>query len=161
ILTYTLVPTIAHFLLRNQHSHSTRMDSGDPPRGLFARFQRGFEHRLERFRQAYLGLLQLALHHRFWFVGGFLAVALLSLGLAPTLGEDFFPSVDSGAIKIHLRAPTGTRIEETTALTDQVEQKIRSIIPPARVASIVDNIGLPVSGINISYGNSGTIGAFD
>src|SRR5260370_22476808 len=99
--------------------------------------------------------------HRLWFVGGFLGVALLSLGLVPTLGQDFFPSVDSGAIKLHLRAPTGTRIEETTALTDEVEQKIRTIIPPARVASIVDNIGLPVSGINISYGNSGTIGVFD
>jgi multidrug efflux pump subunit AcrB len=161
VLTYTLVPTLAHFLLRNQHSHSTRTESGEAPRGLVSRFQRGFEHRFERFRQAYLGLLQLALHHRFWFVGAFLAVALLSLGLAPTLGEDFFPSVDSGAIKIHLRAPTGTRIEETTALTDQVEQKIRAIVPPARLASIVDNIGLPVSGINISYGNSGTIGVFD
>jgi multidrug efflux pump subunit AcrB len=135
-LTYTLVPTMAHFLLRNQHHHSTRSeDAGPPPKGFFARFQRGFEHHFERLRQGYLGLLQLALQHRFWFAGGFLCVALLSLGLAPFLGQDFFPSIDAGAIRIHMRAPTGTRIEETTRLTDQVEQKIRAIIPPASRAS--------------------------
>jgi len=103
----------------------------------------------------------MALGRRFWFAGGFLGVALLSLGLAPFLGRDFFPSVDAGAIKIHMRAPTGTRIEEATLLADQIEQKIRTIIAPDRVASIVDNIGLPISGINIAYGNSGTIGVFD
>jgi multidrug efflux pump subunit AcrB len=162
VLTYTLVPTMAHFLLRNQHHHSTRSDDGEaPPKGAFARFQHGFEHYFERLRQAYLGLLELALRNRFWFAGGFLGVALLSLGLAPFLGQDFFPAIDSGAIRIHMRAPTGTRIEETTRLTDQVEQKIRALIPPGRIASVVDNIGLPNSGINISYGSSGTIGVFD
>jgi multidrug efflux pump subunit AcrB len=162
ILTYTLVPTMAHFLLRNQHHHSTRSDDGQPPpKGFFARFQHGFEHYFERLRQGYLGLLELALHHRLWFAGGFLCVTLVSLGLAPFLGQDFFPAIDAGAIRIHMRAPTGTRIEETTRLTDQVEQKIRALIPPDRVASIVDNIGLPNSGINISYGSSGTIGVFD
>src|SRR6202522_1671361 len=162
VLTYTLVPTMAHFLLRNQHHHSTRSDDGEPPpKGFFARMQHGFEHYFERVRQAYLGLLELALHHRFWFAGGFLGVALMSLGLAPFLGQDFFPAIDAGAIRIHMRAPTGTRIEETTRLTDQVEQKIRALVPPYRIASIVDNIGLPNSGINISYGSSGTIGVFD
>ncbi|MGA2043249.1 MAG: efflux RND transporter permease subunit [Roseiarcus sp.] len=162
ILTYTLVPTMAHFLLRNQHRHSAGAGSAEPHRpGLFARFQRGFERQFERLRRGYVGLLQLALHHRFWVAGGFLCVALLSLGLAPYLGEDFFPSVDAGAIRIHLRAPTGTRIEETTRLADEVEKKIRAIIPAEHIASIVDNIGLPISGINISYGNSGTIGDFD
>ena len=162
ILTYTLVPTMAHFLLRNQHQHSTRSEDGEPPpKGLFVRFQHGFEHYFERLRQGYLGLLELALRHRFWFVGGFLCVALASVGLAPFLGQDFFPAIDAGAIRIHMRAPTGTRIEETTRLTDQVEQKIRALVPPDRIASIVDNIGLPNSGINISYGSSGTIGVFD
>jgi multidrug efflux pump subunit AcrB len=162
ILTYTLVPTMAHFLLRGQHRHVTSGDSdAPPPAGFFSRFQRGFEHQFERLRRGYMGLLRLALLHRYWFAGGFLCFALLSLALAPYLGQDFFPSVDGGAIRIHMRAPTGTRIEETTALTDQVEQKIRAIVPPNRVASIVDNIGLPVSGINVSYGNSGTIGVFD
>jgi multidrug efflux pump subunit AcrB len=162
ILTYTVVPTMAHFLLRGQRHHSTRVDTDDPPgTSVFAHFQHGFEHQFERLRRGYMGLLRLALRRRFWFAGGFLGVALLSLGLAPFLGQDFFPSVDAGAIKIHMRAPTGTRIEETTLLTDQVEQAIRAIIPPDRVASVVDNIGLPISGINISYGNSGTIGVFD
>ena len=162
ILTYTLVPTMADFLLRGQHHHSTRVEDGDPPpAGLFGRFQRGFEHHFERLRQGYMGLLQLALTYRFWFAGGFLGVSLISLGLAPYLGQDFFPAVDSGSIKIHMRAPTGTRIEETTLLADQIEAKVRTIIPPDRLASIVDNIGLPISGINISYGNSGTIGVFD
>jgi multidrug efflux pump subunit AcrB len=162
ILTYTLVPTMAHFLLRNQHHHASHGEPDESaPVGFFKRFQLGFEHQFERLRSAYMELLRLALQHRFWFAGGFLCTALLSLGLAPFLGQDFFPSVDSGAIKIHIRAPTGTRIEETTLLTDQVEKKIRSIIPPDRLASVVNNIGLPNSGINISYGNSGTIGDFD
>jgi multidrug efflux pump subunit AcrB len=162
ILTYTLVPTMAHFLLKNQHHHATLGDAGEPRRlGLFGRFQQGFEHYFERFRQGYLGLLRLALAHRFVFAGGFVCFALLSFGLAPFLGQDFFPSIDSGAIKIHMRAPTGTRIEETTRLTDEVEQKIRSIIPPDRLTSVVNNIGLPNSGINLSYQNTGTIGVFD
>ena len=162
ILTYTLVPTMARFLLRGQAHHSTHADEPDPPKsGVFTRFQRGFERRFERFRQAYLGLLSLALAHRFWFAGGFIAVAFASLALAPVLGEDFFPSVDSASIRIHLRAPTGTRIEQTSKLADEVDAAIRKIIPRNRLVSIVDNIGLPNSGINISYGNSGTIGVFD
>ena len=162
ILTYTLVPTMAHFLLASQHHHAAPDGSGEPPRvGFFGRLQRGFETYFEWFRQGYLGVLRLALLHRFVFAGGFVCVALLSLGLAPFLGQDFFPSVDAGAIKIHMRAPTGTRIEQTTVLADQVDQKIRAIIPPDRLASVVDNIGLPVSGINLSYSNTGTIGVFD
>ena len=161
ILTYTLVPTMARFLLKEAHAHAGHGHGASARPGVFARFQGGFERRFERLRQGYVGLLGLALQHRVAFACGFLAVALLSLGLVPTLGEDFFPAIDSGAIRIHLRAPTGTRIEETTLLTNRVEQKIRAIIPPKRVASIVNNIGLPISGINISYGNSGTIGVFD
>jgi multidrug efflux pump subunit AcrB len=162
ILTYTLVPTMAHFLLKNQHPHGADSGSAAPRRvGFFGRFQQRFEHYFERFRQAYLGLLQLALAHRFAVAGGFICFALLSLGLAPFLGQEFFPSIDSGAIRMHVRAPTGTRIEETTRLTDEIEQKVRSIIPPDRVASVVNNIGLPNSGINLSYQNTGTIGVFD
>jgi multidrug efflux pump subunit AcrB len=162
ILTYTLVPTMAHFLLKNQHHHAPGGDSGEPRRlGIFGRFQQRFEHYFEQFRQGYLAILGLALHHRFVFAAGFVCFALLSLGLAPFLGQDFFPSIDSGAIRMHLRAPTGTRIEETTRLTDEVEQKIRSIIPSDRLTSVVNNIGLPSSGINLSYQNTGTIGVFD
>jgi multidrug efflux pump subunit AcrB len=161
-LTYTLVPTMAHFLLRNQHRHTAPGETADvPATGFFSRFQRGFEMRFEQLRETYLGLLRLALSHSYTFAGGFLAVALLSFALAPFLGQDFFPSVDSAAIRIHIRAPTGLRIEETTALVDRVEQKVRQIIPQDRVLSVVNNIGLPNSGINTAYSNSGTIGVFD
>ncbi|MFK5596205.1 efflux RND transporter permease subunit [Methylobacterium sp. HMF5984] len=156
-LTYTLVPTLARYLL-TEHAHG--QDPANKP-GPFARFQRGFERRFEALRQAYLGLLGLALSRRKSFAVGFLAVVGLSFGLVPYLGRDFFPDVDAGALRIHLRAPTGTRIEEMTALTGRVEGRLRALIPPGRVASVVNNIGLPISGINISYGNSGTIGTFD
>ncbi|MCJ2134005.1 efflux RND transporter permease subunit [Methylobacterium sp. J-026] len=156
-LTYTLVPTLARYLL-TEHTHG--QDPAAKP-GPFARFQGGFERRFEALRQAYLGLLALALAHRKTFAAGFLGVVALSFGLVPYLGRDFFPDVDAGALRIHLRAPTGTRIEEMTALTGRVEGRVRALIPARRVASVVNNIGLPISGINISYGNSGTIGTFD
>ncbi len=161
ILTYTLVPTLAHFLLRNQHQHHAAGAGQAAKVGFFGRFQRGFERQFERLRQGYLGILQLALDHRYAFAGGFVAVALASLCLTIYLGEDFFPSIESPAIRMHFRAPTGTRIEQTTALADQIEQTVRTIVPPDRLESIVDNIGLPNSGINISYSNNGTIGVFD
>ena len=117
LLTYTLVPTMAHFLLRGQRRHGEHGGDEPPTRSIFARVQRRFEHHFERLRQGYVGVLHLALHHRRWFACGFLFVALASLGLAPYLGQDFFPAIDAGAIKIHMRAPTGTRIEETTRLS--------------------------------------------
>ncbi len=161
LLTYTLVPTMAHFLLRGQRRHGAHDGSDPPAAGFFSRVQRRFEHHFERLRHGYIGVLRLALQHRRWFAGGFLFVVVMSLGLAPYLGQDFFPSIDAGALKIHMRAPTGFRIEETTRLADKVEAAIRAIVPPSRVASVVDNIGLPASGINISYSTSGTIGVFD
>ncbi|VFU08566.1 efflux RND transporter permease subunit [Methylocella tundrae] len=160
-LTYTLVPTMAHFLMRHQHHVAHEEGEAPPTKNPFVRIQRAFEHQFERLRKGYIGILQFALSYRFRFAGGFLCVSLLSLSLFPFLGQDFFPSVEAGAIKIHVRAPNGTRIEGTTVLCDQIEQKIRSIIPPQRISSIVDNIGLPNSGINLSYGNSGTIGVMD
>ncbi|SEG72274.1 Multidrug efflux pump subunit AcrB [Methylobacterium sp. 190mf] len=157
VLTYTVVPTLARYLLtEHAHPHETGARAG-----LFTRFQRGFERRFEALRQGYLGLLALALSQRKLFAGGFLAVVAVSFGLVPFLGRDFFPDVDAGALRIHLRAPTGTRIEEMTALTGRVEARVRALIRQDQVASVVNNIGLPISGINISYGNSGTIGTFD
>jgi multidrug efflux pump subunit AcrB len=94
-------------------------------------------------------------------VAGFLSAVLLSFTLMPYLGQNFFPDIDGGTIKIHIRAQTGTRVEETTALNDRIEARIREMIPPRRLASVVDNIGLPNSGINLTYGNSGTIGVED
>ena len=157
ILTYTLVPTMAHMLLRHQGHHG----EGEAKPGLFRRFQLGFEHRFEQMRQAYLGLLRGALRIRVPFAIGFLSIALVSFGLLPFLGRDFFPSVEADAIRIHIRAPTGTRVEDTTRLAVEIERNVRHLLPPGRVQSIVNNIGLPASGINITYGNSGTIGDFD
>ena len=159
VLTYTVVPTLARFLLKGHEAHAH--DEPAKRASIFVRIQQGFERGFERFRLRYLGLLTLALIHRRVFVGGFLVAVLSSFALAPYLGRDFFPSVDSDALRIHVRAPTGLRIEETTALTNRIEAKIRSILPADRVQSVVNNIGLPNSGINITYGNSGSIGVFD
>ena len=164
VLTYTLVPTMAHALLRNQgHHHGAEGDGHAPARrpGVFKRFQLGFERRFETLRQGYVGLLGKALARPRPFAAVFLGVALLSLLLVPLLGRDFFPAVESDSMRIHLRAPTGTRVEDTSRITAEVEREVRRLLPQKRVASIVNNIGLPASGINITYGNTGTIGVFD
>jgi multidrug efflux pump subunit AcrB len=164
VLSRTLVPTLANYLLRNQHAHGSSDDAHQPPkvsRNPLVRFQRGFEHFFESVRKAYLGLLQLCLQNRIKVIAGFLCFSLLSFGLAPYLGQDFFPTVDGGQIKLHIRAPTGTRIEETTALADRIGTAIHGIVPSNELDGIVSNIGLTVSGINMAYNNSGTIGVAD
>ena len=114
------------------------------------------------FVSSYRGLLEICLHHRRAFLIAFFAACLGSLAiLIPWLGRDFFPSVDSGTFKLHMRAPTGMRIEETANLCDLVEQSIRQQIPAAEVQSVIDNIGLPYSGINLSYSNSAPVGTSD
>ena len=168
ILSRTLVPTLANYLLRNQAPTRRLEDAASaeaalarPSRNPLIRFQRGFEHVFEAVRARYYGLLHLALHHRGGLIAGFLVVTLLSFALLPYLGQDFFPSVDGGQIAIHMRTQTGTRIEETTKLADRVDAAIRTIIPAGQLDGIVDNIGLSVSGINMAYNNSGTIGVED
>jgi multidrug efflux pump subunit AcrB len=163
VLSQTLVPTLANYLLRSQHKHgsSDDPDHAKASRNPLARFQRGFEHHFENVRKSYLGLLQLCLWNRIKVTAGFLCFSLLSFGLAPYLGQDFFPAVDGGQIKLHLRAPTGTRIEETTSLTDRISGAIQGIIPSNELDGMVSNIGLSVSGINMAYNNSGTIGVGD
>jgi multidrug efflux pump subunit AcrB len=164
VLSRTLVPTLANYLLRHQHAHGSG-DGADHAaklsRNPLARLQRGFEHLFEKVRRSYLGLLQLCLRNRIKVIAGFLCFSLLSFGLAPYLGQDFFPTVDGGQIKLHIRAPTGTRIEETTNLADQIGTAIHGIIPANQIDGIVSNIGLSVSGINMAYNNSGTIGVGD
>src|SRR6266850_2484106 len=162
VLSRTLVPTLANYLLRNQHvPGSAEAGQTKASRNPLARFQRGFEHMFENVRKTYLGLLQLCLRNRIKVIAGFLAFSMLSFGLAPYLGQDFFPTVDGGQIKLHIRAPTGTRIEETTSLTDRIGTAIHGIIPSNELDGIVSNIGLTVSGINMAYNNSGTIGVGD
>jgi multidrug efflux pump subunit AcrB len=161
ILSRTLVPTLAKFWLKKHDSAKHRQA------GFLARFQARFERGFERFRDRYRALLASSLQSgpRFAaiFLGAMIATAVLAfpLGPLPGLGQDFFPAVDGGQIKLHMRARTGTRIEETAALCDQVEATIRGIIPAKQIASIVDNVGLPYSGINLAYSTSAPVGPGD
>jgi len=157
-LSRTIVPTMAKYLLRGDEKKP-----GNPPsRNPLVRVQKRFEEAFEGFRQRYHGVLELCLHHRRAFLIAFFVFCLGSLAiLIPWLGQDFFPSVDSGTFKLHLRAPTGMRIEETANLCDLVERSIRRQIPAGEVLSVIDNIGLPYSGINLSYSNSAPIGTQD
>ncbi|PYX90441.1 MAG: RND transporter, partial [Acidobacteria bacterium] len=158
ILSRTIVPTMAKYLLRREKRDATET----PSRNLLVRLQRRFEEAFEKFRHSFRALLELCLHHRAVFLTAFFVFCLGSLAfLIPWLGQDFFPSVDSGTFKLHLRAPTGMRIEETANLCDLVERSIRQEIPAAEVQSVIDNIGLPYSGINLSYSNSAPVGTSD
>ena len=167
-LSRTLVPTMASYLLV---AHGDAKDvsvakahdasKGHHPRNPLARFQHRFEVRFEKVRAGYHRYLTFAMDRRLIFAGGFLVFVLLSLCLVPFLGQNFFPSVDAGEISLHVRAPMGMRIEETAALFDHVESQIRQVIPPDELGSIVDNIGLPVSGTNRAYLNTGGVGPED
>jgi multidrug efflux pump subunit AcrB len=158
VLSRTIVPTMAKYLLRHQKA----VDGNAPGRNLLVRFQRWFEAGFDRFRAAYRTLLGLVLNHRRAFLVTFFAACLASLAIiVPFLGQNFFPSVDAGSFTLHLRARTGLRIEDTAFLCDEVENSIRSKIPPTELSSIIDNIGLPYSGINLSYSNSAPVGASD
>ena len=161
ILSRTLVPTMAKYLL-HPHSHDDPHGEGKTPsRNPLVRFQRGFEARFERVREVYHGMLAAALGARRIFVIGFMAFVVLSFALVPMLGRNFFPSVDAGQILLHVRAPVGTRIEETARLFAEVSDSVRRTIPKEELGTIVDNIGLSNSGINNAYANTGTIGAQD
>jgi multidrug efflux pump subunit AcrB len=159
LLSRTVVPTMAKYLLRG-HEHDAAHTAAS--RNPFVRMQVRFEEAFERLRERYHGLLERCLHHRRAFLIAFFAAGLGSLALiVPWLGQDFFPSIDSGSFNLHLRAPTGTRIEETARLCDLVEQFIKQQLPPGEVSNVIDNIGLPYSGINTSYNNTGTVGTSD
>jgi len=195
ILSRTLVPTLAKYLLREHKAgtphasvelevmmqphgahdvhpaQSAHTEDGahaghagadaSPTRNPLKLFQLGFERRFTAFRAAYRRTLMSALENRRIFIAGFLGVTLLSFALVPTLGRNFFPDVDAGQMAIHVRAPVGMRIEDTAALFDRIEAKIRATIPPDQLSTMVDNLGLPVSGLNIAYNNTGTIGEQD
>ena len=159
-LSRTLVPTLMLYLIESERLAAGRSASGRPP-GAFARLHERFERGFDALRERYAGLLAFCLERRGHFAGLFLLFCLASLLLLPLLGQDFFPSVDAGQFQLHIRAKTGTRIEETAKLADQVEREIRRLIPARDLGGILDNIGLPTSGINLSYSNSGTIGSAD
>ena len=159
ILSRTLVPTMSKFLLKPHEAHGH--ETGPASRNPLVRFQRGFEARFERIRGGYKGLLTLVLAHREVFVIGFLVAVALSFGLAPFLGSNFFPAVDGGQVLMHVRVPVGTRVEETAARFADIEAAIRRVVPSDEIATLVDNIGLPYSSINLTYNNTGVIGTQD
>ena len=154
ILSRTLVPTMAMFLLKVHVHHYG-------PRNLFQRFQHGFNQGFERVRDGYSGLLQRFVAKRGLFISGFLATCLCAFLLLPFLGQDFFPSTDSGQFILHVRGPAGLRIEEMARLCDLVEQNIREQIPASELNNILDNIGLPYSSMNTQHLTNGTIGSAD
>jgi multidrug efflux pump subunit AcrB len=179
VLSRTLVPTLALFLLKPHlveggeggHPEDAYLNhhEGDqhrrPDRHVIVRsmlaFQAGFESGFSRVRDTYLGVLTIAMGHRKRFVIGFLTFVLVSFALVPALGRDFFPTVDADSLSLHVRAPMGTRVEETASEFDHIERAIREVIPPGQLETIIDNIGLPMSGVNLVYNNSGTIGSQD
>jgi multidrug efflux pump subunit AcrB len=180
VLSRTLVPTMAMFLLRPHHVESGEGDhpedgfinhhEGDrgatePSRHSVVRaalaFQQSFERGFARVRDAYYSTLGAAIAARRTFMIGFLAFVAVSFALVPTLGRDFFPEIDGGAIAMHIRAPMGTRVEETAAEFDRVEAAVRRVIPPDELGAVIDNIGLPLSNIDLVYSNSGTVGPQD
>lgn len=155
VLSRTLVPTLAMYLLRRHHVPKP----GDKP-GVFRRIQLGFEARFAKLRESYARTLHSALHHRKAFAAGFLGFCVLSLGIYGILGRDFFPDVDAGQIRLHIRAKTGTRIEKTAELATQVESHLRGVLG-RDLDAIIDNLGIPYSGINTAYSNSGTVSSAD
>ncbi|MCA1397314.1 MULTISPECIES: efflux RND transporter permease subunit [Bradyrhizobium] len=157
ILSRTLVPTMANYLLQAHVHHE-----GAPPksRNPLVWFQRGFEARFERIRSGYRGLLAMALGHRTVFVSCFLAVVAASFLLVPFLGRNFFPSVDAGNILMHVRTQVGTRVEETANQLADIQKAIRKLVP-GEIETMTDNIGMPISGINMTYNNTGVIGPQD
>ncbi|MEO8280324.1 MAG: efflux RND transporter permease subunit, partial [Ideonella sp.] len=164
VLSRTLVPTMCKFMLRphapHTDMHGTRA-ALPATRNPLLLFQRVFEERFEGLRNTYRATLQLAMRRRGLFVAGFMALVLASFALLPFLGSNFFPAVDGGQILLHARVPVGTRVEETALRFARIEELIRSVIPPEEIATVVDNIGLPPSSINLTYNNTGVIGSQD
>jgi len=154
-LSRTLIPTLVMYIMRG-HEHRAA-----GPKTVFGRYQRGFEAGFEKFRRGYYQLLETTLGHGRVFAACFLAFCVLSMGLVFFLGEDFFPSVDAGQMRLHVRARAGLRVEETARLCDEIEQYLHQQIPKDELVTILDNIGLPYSGLNLSYSNSGVIGTSD
>lgn len=159
ILSLTLVPTMANYLLMPHAPHTDEHGTiTTPTRNPLVRFQRGFEARFERFRAGYKDLLVMAVAHRRIFVMGFLGMIMLSFLLIPFLGRNFFPAVDCGQILMHVRVPVGTCVEDTAARFAAIQTSIKRVIPANEIATIVDNIGIPISSINMTYNNTGLIG---
>ena len=156
----TIVPTLAMYLLSAEDEYHAEEHEGEK-QGFFRRYQQKFEHAFESLRERYRNALNYALDSSTLFSACFLIFCVLSTCMVLVLGRDFFPSVDAGQIRLHMRARTGLRIEETARLADQINQTIAQTIPQKDLVTVLDNIGVPYSGINLSYSNSGTFGSSD
>ncbi len=156
----TIVPTLAMYLLSTEDEYRADEHVGEKM-GFFRRYQQSFERSFEEFRGGYQRALVIALQSPKLFAVCFLAFCVFSVLIAGFLGRDFFPKVDAGQIRLHMRARTGLRIEETARLADQVNGVIRETIPKDELTTVLDNIGLPYSGINLTYSNAGTVGSSD
>lgn len=161
ILSRTLVPTMANYLLQKHGSHLDENGEALSTTNPFVRFQRKFESRFEHFRHGYRTILEAALLHRKGFVTGFMLFVFLSFALVPFLGRNFFPAVDGGQILMHVRLPIGTRLEESAIQFADIQRTIRRVIPSEEIVTLVDNIGMPTSSINLTYNNTGVIGPQD
>jgi multidrug efflux pump subunit AcrB len=159
ILSRTLVPTLVMLLMKGVRSSAAAGADARP--GLLQRLYRSFDRLFERVRRGYTLTLSSVLTRRRAFATLFLGFCLLSCLLYPVLGRDFFPTVDAGQIRLHFRAATGTRIEETARIADRIEAVVRELVPRDQLETILDNLGVPNSGINLSYSNAGTIGTLD
>jgi multidrug efflux pump subunit AcrB len=155
LLSRTLVPTMVLYMMRG-HEHKASI-----PKTFFGRWQQKFERGFERFRTSYQELLETTLEHRRIFAILFVTFCVISLGLVFFLGQDFFPTVDAGLMRLHVRGRPGLRVEETARLCDQIEQVLRQRIPKDEIQTVLDNIGVPYSGLNLSYSTSGVIGTSD
>ena len=167
VLSRTLVPTLVYYMLRPEIARYQSGEHGESStesaagHGLFFRVHLAFNRGFERFRDSYSGFLEWSLDHRRLVLIGFFGLSILSMGLLRFVGRDFFPNVDAGQLRLHVRAPSGTRIEQTEALFAQVEEEIRSTIPPSDLDTILDNIGLPFSGMNLALGDNQNTGPGD
>jgi len=163
VLSRTLVPTMIHFLLPGElrlyqgGDHEAEVEDA----GVIWRVHHLFNKGFEKMRDGYSGILESALHHRWLVIFLFLMLSGATIALYPNIGTDFFPQVDAGQIRLHVRAPAGTRIEQTAVRIAQVEDTIRKIVPPAEIAAVLDNIGLPTAGVNLAFGDSVTLGTSD
>src|ERR1700685_1257171 len=165
LLTRTVVPTLVHYMLQSEIALYQEGEGADTPAarsaGVIWRIHQAFDRQFEKFREGYGRLLEWVLAHRGIAGGAFMAFAIASIGLVTIVGQNFFPYVDAGQMRLHVRPPTGTRIEEAAAIFSSIESEIRRVIPPQELDSILDNIGLPNSGINLAMSDTITNGNGD
>ncbi len=163
LLSRTLIPNMVHYMLRPEMKLYILGQHGETAggKGLIWWLHYAFNRQFERLRTFYISLLELALEHRKAVLCGFLLFAFGSLGLVHFIGSDFFPTVDSGQLRLHARTPVGTRLEQAEVVFRQIEDEIRREIPPSELGTIIDNIGLPNGGFNLAYGDNPTLGTGD